>query len=499
MVLLRKHTQVIVLGALLLLYAGTRFLFLTNLPIFTDESIYIYWAKYIETNHSHWFLSLTDGKPPLLIWAIGIFLSIFPDNWYLISGRLPSVIAGGASVIGIYFLAKTLFQSPRGGYISSLLYIISPFTLFYDRMALFDSLLSSMLIWSVYFAIKTGISFKVKDAVLWGLFLGLAFLSKPTAIIFMLLTPLGLLLFINKEKLKKHFKKIILLIFLALGISQIINNLQRLSDAYPQAAIKNQQFQQPISELLANPFALVESNLNGFSSWIIAYYTLPVFILGIFCFVLLCFRFPKVGFFVLSLWIVPIAIFAIVGREIFPRYILFITPYFFLPIGYGINLILSQRPAYKLLFISVLLIVFYPSVFFSYLVVTNPVKAPFPVTDYHQYVADHPSGYGLDRIFTFLRREGQKNKVTVFVQGTFGLYPYAFDLEFWNNPNITILGRWPLDKIDDEIIQIQKKEKVYIILKEHDKIPENLPLELVLKAEKPGGRYPILVTTLKNE
>jgi hypothetical protein len=77
------------------------------------------------------------------------------------------------------------------------------------------------------------------------------------------------------------------------------------------------------------------------------------------------------------------------------------------------------------------------------------------------------------------------------------LYPYAFYLEFWNDPKVNVLGRWPLDKIDPDMIQISKTQKLFIILKERDAIPANLPLQLVLKAEKPGGQYPILVTVLK--
>jgi 4-amino-4-deoxy-L-arabinose transferase-like glycosyltransferase len=484
---------------LLIIYFISRLYNILLLPIFTDESIYIYWAKYIAINHSHWFLSLTDGKPPLLIWGIASLLTIFPQDWYLLAGRLPSVISGCISLFGLYFLAKLLFRSRGIALISALLYIINPFTLFYDRMALFDSLLSAMLIWSVYFAIKTGINLKVKDAILWGIALGLAFLAKPTAIIFLFLTPVYMVTFSSVQKIKQNFKRILLLILVMFGVSELINNAQRLSSVYGQMAIKNQQFQQPLTELLANPFQLIGGNTHAFFSWIISYYTFPVFVLGIFSFIYL-FRFDfKKAIFLFSLWLLPIFIFATVGREIFPRYILFTTPYFLISIAYLIKAILSRKEIVYKVFGAVLLCAFfYPSTIFSSTIITNPQLAPLPETDLNQYITQHPSGYGLKSVFAFFHRESQKEKITIITQGTFGLYPYAFNLEFWNDPNVTILGRWPLNKIDKDIGQIQKISKVYIILKEYDEIPENLPLQLVFKSVKPGNRYPILVTELKD-
>ncbi len=89
-----KNPTIISLIVLIAVFLFSRLYNLTLLPIFTDESIYIYWAKVIESSHDQYFISLTDGKPPLLIWMISVFLTILPDSWYLVAGRLPAVIAG---------------------------------------------------------------------------------------------------------------------------------------------------------------------------------------------------------------------------------------------------------------------------------------------------------------------------------------------------------------------------------------------------------------------
>lgn len=483
--------------ALVGVYLISRFINLTVLPIFTDESIYIYWAKLIESTHSQWFVSLTDGKPPLLVWMTAFFLTILPDGWYLIAGRLPAVLAGAVSVVSIYYLAELLFSNKKIAIISAALYILFPFALLYDRMALFDPLLSSTLLASTYFAVKTAKKPTVFSAVMWGFTLGLAFLSKPTAITFFGLLPIVYLLFSFTRK-KGEWKRVFALGILALGIAQIINNLQRISSVYFMAGIKNSQFQQPIEELLKDPFALMFSNLQGFFIWIEAYYTVPVLVLGIFGIGILLFKKTKVGLLLLMLWLAPIFALAIIGREIFPRYILFTVPYFLLALAYFLYTAYVHAKKMGWIVIVASILVLIPLLRMDYYLLTSPEKASLPQTDYNQLIATHPSGYGLDSVYGYINEDISQGKhVTLVTQGTFGLYPYAFMLEYWDNPNVTVLPRWPLDKIDDQIYQEANKNTVLIILKEHDSIPEQMPLKLIQKIEKPGGADPILVTELK--
>ncbi len=477
-------------------YLLTRFYNLLLLPLFTDESIYIYWAKVISSTHSQWFISLTDGKPPLLIWMISFFLSLFPDDWYLLAGRLPSVFAGLIALIAITKTAELLFSSRRAGIIAGILYIFCPMTLFYDRMALFDSMLTAMLLVSVYFALRTGKERELKDAVLWGFFLGLAFLSKPTALVFLPLTILAAGMGMPFPKLRMKWQKISVLSVLAILIGYGINSMQRISSAYPAMVRKNQQFQQPLSELLSNPFALTFGNLQGFFGWMSAYFTVPFFLFGIgaFCYGLL--KKPRVSLLLVILWFVPLLALATVGREIFPRYILIVVPYFLIMAAYAIDKLLQVKGIKKYATFSFLFLLLLPLIGFNYYLLTDPPEAPLPIAEANQYILEHPSGYGLAEVYGFIRHESQHEKVTVVTQGTFGLYPYAFYLEFWGDPNVAILPKWPLDSLDQEIYDAKRRGKVFVILKEHETVPQALPLRTVFSAEKPGGAYPILVTTL---
>ncbi len=481
---------------LLIVFIISRIYNILLLPIFTDESIYIYWAKYIETSHSHWLISLIDGKPPLLIWATAVFLTILPPSQYLLAGRLPSVIAGLLSVIAIYKLTMLFFQSKKISLLSSFLYSITPFILLYDRMALFDSLLMSMLLWATYFSLKTAKSFQIRHALLWGFFLGLGFLSKPTAEIFLILTPAIVFIYTPSQTLRKKWRHLAGLAFIAVLIGDVINNLQRLSHVYFMADLKNQQFQEPVPQLLAHPFMLTYSNLHAFFMWLIPYYTIPLFAIGICAFLFLFIKRVRIALILFILWLIPIFTLATVGKEIFPRYILFTTPYFLIPISFLFVELLRKNLIRIGAIILFLGMIFLP-LRFDYFLLFNPPLAPMPETDYTQYISLHPSGYGLDAIFEFLHKDLKKHQITLVTQGTFGLYPYAFTLEFWGDSKINIVPRWPLDTLDQQIYDSRKNSTVYVLLKEDKEIPKNLPLRLVVKGEKPGGNYPILLTTFQ--
>ena len=491
---LRKEKFVILV--LILFYLATRLFNLTRLPIFTDESIYIYWAKFIGESHSNWFISLTDGKPPLLIWIIAFLLKFFPPEMYLLAGRLPSVFFGGLCAIGIYKISNLFFKNQVIAYLSVLTYTLFPFSFVYDKMALFDSMLSSMLLWAAYYCLKTADDFSLKNVFFWGFFLGLGYLSKGTAIIFSFLLPICYLIFQNVNSPRHNPRKIIIAIFLSTFISQILNNLQRISKIYYMVAQKNQQFQQPIDQILENPFRLLIGNSQGIFSWIQSYYSLPLLVFGLFSFAFLFLLSKHKAGILLILWFAPMFVFAFIARELFPRYLLFTTPYFIIVFAYGF-FEFAKHIYQKFTYLALLLfVIFLPLFYFDYFLLTNPALAPFPGTDFNQYVGEHPSGYGLDKIFWHIDKIIEKEDILLITQVTFGLYPYAFYLNYWGNPKVKINPVWPVD------LQTIKSEflvdrRTFLVVKELVSLPQNFPFPIAAIGNKQGGKYPIILSVLK--
>ena len=163
---------------------------LTSLAVFTDEANYIDWGWRMTHVPGHLFYSLYDAKQPLSMWLFGLSQYIFTDP--LFAGRIVSVVFGIISAIGIYYLTKELFNR-QVALISSILYLTSPFYLFFNTQALMEAHLVTVGIWSLLFLHKLIKTEKLKFALLLGLVLGLGFLIKTSSWFWIILAGVYLL------------------------------------------------------------------------------------------------------------------------------------------------------------------------------------------------------------------------------------------------------------------------------------------------------------------
>ena len=149
--LVSKNKLYILAGLLIItLFFALRLPNLTLQPIFADEAIYIRWAQVMRAEPTLRFLPLTDGKTPLFMWTLMPVLKLVEDP--LLAGRLLSVGTGFITLIGVFFLARRIFGT-KVAFWSALIYAVTPYTVFFDRMALVDSMLAAFTIWSIYFGV----------------------------------------------------------------------------------------------------------------------------------------------------------------------------------------------------------------------------------------------------------------------------------------------------------------------------------------------------------
>ena len=208
-----SRRDVLIVAGLLLLFFLTRLTKLTDLPIFTDEAIYIHWAKLAWKDASWRFVSLTDGRQPLQTWATIPFLKLFEAD-PLLAGRLFGVFSGLFALIGLFFLSYYLFGK-KAAFIASLIYILNPYYLFYDRMALADSVVNGFFVWFIFFCLVLIKHQRLDLALIFGMLAGLGTLAKSTVRLFFLPFVFGPLVYlknksfyycINNSKLKTENK-----------------------------------------------------------------------------------------------------------------------------------------------------------------------------------------------------------------------------------------------------------------------------------------------------
>ena len=154
---------------LIVSYLLTRLINITQLPIFNDEAFFLYAGRQILNNPvKNLFFNFSDGKEPLFFWVYSL-ANLFPDQ--LLALRLLSVFFGLLTFIYFRKITKNIY--------ASLLFLASPFLLFYQRIGMQETMLTFFLVAATYYALKN----KYVTA---GTFSGLALITKTTTLVYLL-------------------------------------------------------------------------------------------------------------------------------------------------------------------------------------------------------------------------------------------------------------------------------------------------------------------------
>ena len=193
-----RITEKQILIAILLLGALLRFWGLGSAEFFHDEGFYAFrsvgYLDYLQSDDQttpiQWFkdgdlpfwtsLSFHDA-PPLFFLVQNFFFRIFGDS--LFAARLPSALAGIASIYLVYLLGKRFFQSERTGQLvgilAALLLAVNHIHIWISRSSLLESLQIFLILLNIYYFFV--FLENPKKWKMFGLTLGLAFLAKYTS------------------------------------------------------------------------------------------------------------------------------------------------------------------------------------------------------------------------------------------------------------------------------------------------------------------------------
>lgn len=330
---------------LYLFYFLTRLVNLNQLPIFNDEAFFIFATKQIASNPlANLFINFSDGKEPLFFWLYALPVKFFPDA--LLGIRLFTVFIGFVTLVYLLKIAKKLSLN---SFLVGLAYIFNPFLLFYQRIGMQETLLTLFLVGAVYY-------YLTRRKVLLGVFLGLALLTKTTALAF-------IVFFIPFFIYRRYFISLILagIIYLPAltGLSQVVSH--------------NSGYFGLIS------FAQMITNLKMAIRWLWEYQG-PLGLLGLLA--------P------------PVVLESLVAKIFFPRYFLFVAPFI---------LLLFVKIFQKRVWILFLLLI--PNVYLSSKIIFDSPNAPLPYIERSQYFESWSSGYGIAETAQYLKSQKAKNVV----------------------------------------------------------------------------------------
>jgi len=464
-----------------LTYFVTRLINLTIIPIFTDEAIYLRWSQIGSYDAAWRFIPLTDGKPPLFHWFVMLTVRLFSDP--LIAGRIVSVAAGFFSLIGIGLAAYVLTRHKSIAYLSTLLYLASPFMVVYDRLAIVDCLLTTISIYSFILAVLLIQTKRLDVALLLGGTIGAGMLTKASGLIFLLLTPFTAII-TPLTKVAKRLLPWIGLLIISAVIAESAYSILRLSQFFYRIGQKNYEFIIPLSKFLQEPFSFTIGNAKSMFKWQFGYLTCPVCLSILAAF--LNKKLIRQNLLLLLYYFIPFLMIASFNKIIFPRFLLFSTPFLLILAATGIHNITSYLKSVPQRSLFVLLVLF-PSLVISSNLLFSPLKANIPQSDRDQYLDSWPAGWGINETVAYLQDQAAKGPIFVGTQGTFGLMPYAIEIYLWRNPNVEIDSFWPVNKVPDKILAKAQEKTTFFIYNELEDIPAQDNLQLILEFTKRRG------------
>jgi hypothetical protein len=484
--------------ALLGLYFATRLINLTLLPVFHDEAMYVQLAQTM--GHDLFApLEIRDSKFTLA-WLTAVFLILPGDP--LRSARWASVFAGGLSLLGTYLVGRRIY-SRRVGTVAAILYLVSPFTLFHDRMLLADVLLNTCGIYTVLFSLLLMKRNRLADALGMGLSMGLGILSKLPGVFFLSI-PMITSFLIPKTHKGGLIRK--LLLSYCFPVVMILPVL--LHPSLMEFTGKVTEFSVVTSEGLAvSAWAeLTKKNATVVLNNLEPYLIFPILSICGISLALATYRKDKRGLLLAVLCLMPFL--GLVGSSkgwLPPRFFLFVlSPLLVLAawgmveIADGIASLVDKRSNLSPHALGVIRDVFLasfliplsiPSIGFDHAILSNPTRAPLPGVDRVQYIEGWPAGYGIPEVVTCIREQANSKNVKVIANSSGGIPGDALSMYFhddlWVTVNKEILSQ-PLswDQMGEEdnifmVLNIPRDNTGFAVL--------NPGAQLLGVYPKPGG------------
>ncbi len=476
-----------------LIFAGCLFLRVCNLgslPVFVDEAIYIRWGQLIKSESTLRFVPLQDGKQPLFMWLTAGFLKFVSDP--LIAGRLVSVFSGLATMVGAGVLAGLLTKKTSSLLWGMFLYLLVPYALFFDRMALVDSLLACFGVWSILLAIVLGREKRLDIAMILGIVLGLAMLTKSPAIFFVVFSPLLAVVYGFSKKNKKELLVLFGLVGISLGFALSIYTILKLGPNFHMIAIRNKDYVWPLSEIAKHPLDPLIPHLKDVWRYYLGYLTLPVIVLGIIGMAKLVTKDWR-NLILLFWWLVPLIGQSAIGKTFTARYILYTVPLFLVFAAVAVDQLSTKFKITKINFLVKGLLVFgliFSVLRFDWLLLSNPSKAILPRDERQGYLQDWTSGWGIKQSAEYIKSLSKDISILVGTEGYFGTLPDGLLIYLDKEPEVTVIGvGYPISSIPQSLSDnIKAGNRSFLLVNMSRFLVENqIGLDLIKEYPKPGG------------
>lgn len=167
-IVLGFHILALVVRVLYVLYR--------DIDLSTEESQYWLWSKHIDLSYY--------SKPPMIAYLNFLSTSLLGDTE--IGVRINAIILGFFMALGVFFFTRELFKDEKLAFFSSVFIYLLPTYQLASILFLTDSPLGFFYLLLVFFFYRASKTNSPKDWIMAGIFGGLAFYSKFSAVLFII-------------------------------------------------------------------------------------------------------------------------------------------------------------------------------------------------------------------------------------------------------------------------------------------------------------------------
>lgn len=382
------------------------------LPIFFDEAGYIRAAQLfgLRPGPATLLASLNYGAPPLFAWLAAPFTLVISDP--LLAVRVASAVIGTLALPAVWATARSLWGGSTA-FLAALLYALAPFVVFYNRLAIIDGLVATCGAGALYCAVRLSRHGRGRDSVLLGLCLVAGLLAKIFSASMLLLPLLALVAAWPEQRRAVRRGAIVAALIGVLPLVALLLTPQGsglLSATHAHAAIRGSQF------------TVVGRQLVTWGSALWLYLTPPILLLALLG--LWATRRERiirlVGAWALLGGLPPALV---PGAFLAPRYFLYIAVPIVILAARGLiaiaTAIYARAPRLRAAWVPAILglalaaLAAIPALQADAALATRPATAPLIPFDRWQYVTGWPSGYALNRVVAYLRRQESGGPLTV--------------------------------------------------------------------------------------
>lgn len=485
--------HLIILG-LLLLYFLIHLTNLTLLPIFNDESIYLDWAWSYTHMPGHLYDSLLDAKQPLLIWIFAVFENFFDP---LFAGRFVAVLIGGATMIGIYFLAKKILNK-QIAVLAALIYTATPIFVFYNRQALMEVAVACIGVWIGIVLNDFLRNNSTKNSILLGALWGTGFFIKSTIMLFVLSAMALIWLDIIKKKkiaLVKPF-------FIALGIFLCVDFLLFINPVFWQTLSLNNRYIFTVSELFTFPFQTWFNSIYGFVDIGFVFVTPLLFLAGLVGSYFLLRDGNRAAKLVMVYFLFALFLELFLGKNQSQRYLVAFLPFLVIPAAYIFSLLWKRSFVGKAFVIIASVVPLLLSLQLLFQPVQH-IKQTGSISKFgqHVYIEGQTSGYGVMESIQYIKDHSQANQPVMVLFGfNIGNPESAVDLYAQKTRNLAPLH---MDsKMFDGINEydcLTSQYPTFFVTRNGELLGMERYFSLEKSFPTPDKRYAIKVYTLKKD